>query len=1689
MSARLGGALAVELRGRLRDNDKSFVLLEGIPTGVAEGMSRAWDDATMPQLAIVSQTPHLFGAHAMPANVSGTQLRNRTGEGWRGVVLVLCEGEQVPDQQSLGLFEQLSPSELLSTPPGIALLSQQAPAVALDGHARHVRSAINEAPLATRPSPVAVANYLDRLAAGDDPLAALPTLGAFIDSVAPGVRIDSSRISDNLALAARRTSDELLRASAYADLRKRAETVLRRRHGIDAATTREIADQVMEQLQAGSADLLTTVGFDEAREIFEQRPKGLPETAIQEMHDFRIQLTEGSQAEALPWGTYERRAEQLRGSDHQREAAQELCELDDAQQKTVFSPKTRRQLERLILRNRSINASKPSCPEAAFVRAAEHLGGMIQRVQVINPPKPNDSNTNTPTGAGRAITLACARLRLGALLRAWDTAGGEVDGLLLRTARGAEQDDLGDVLAAFADAGLEQGAALPTLQLRLYDEDNNTVQIDWRPDLDDAAALRAALLFAEQPALTLAAASEPTLHSFCGSDEPTPDVAVPAALARLAQTLHDTAEASLEYGLDPKTLTRWTDAWTKACREHELAGDTSVAEALALAGAVRASTGKATALTPFAPLKAEWLAQYLDALWRLINRAEEPGDDRVEPTAATATAAGIARTTAAHHPAHLRLASQDRVQLPTSEGRVWSLFGGASSRDESGFAGDALSSVVLQLLRLQPEAAGHLRCLAWGPGAADLLVSQAVNLIGTTVDRTQIRRIEIFCVGSDLASRPDRSTLEYADAELRTERDVLELRYLDDLDRAQELLKPGPDAPAVHLALVTGLTDGGNRLIVDSREVDPPAEDSEVLFAPRVWQRARQDRRTLLMPPATSPAGISWLRLQNAVEEDWPEPGDPIQVPEVRTGANEVSDKLRQIHDLALWVATLDRYATRDSLEQALGVDNVAILHQQKRLGGDSPLSLVLSQKSGGPADRAIGRSLRAAGIIPDRDIALSVGTKLRKVASQGYGILALQAATSGAGINELVGHVVAFSLLATTTTPWPLPPDCRVLLVSLDEYRHWFSGKRADLLAIALDKANEAVHVAAIEIKARRSDADIAGKDALDQLNQTLAATRWAAYPIADSVHSRLWLNRIAEAAYAVARESRFKLDIAELRALENFRLGRGSLEWAGLGLVFGPHLQQHSQTYRQEVERDIVPVVILDVPLTQDLLEQATDTQLTTLRTVDSGRETLLSSTRTRRRPEAGAGGRHRATRDELAAEAAQALTDATDAEVHQAAQSSPADADASNTYGDSTDGRPEGIEPTEQPAAPEAETANTTGSESIATPSVAETATPPRDAHVDNPSNGVSTVAVAGASFVAPLLGWDAATGEPVHWHPAGPGQTVLQNGHTEIWGSSGMGKTQFTMSLLGQLSRLSGSHFGIADFKNDYSDATGFPTFAAAEFLDLWHGGAPYNPLRLEDDSDRAVQSAVIELRDAVEEALKSVGTRLGARQREKLKAALTAAYGVLRTEQRWPTLQTLDDQLDADLAGVLGDLTSYNLFGDGEPLGNVITGNVVFGLSHIPGNGATTVLAAGFIFSSLLLKIQNLPPVANTIRYVTVVDEAHRVAPFRAIQMMLREGRSKGLAVILATQGPGDLPDAVAPNAQTKICFGLPEGNVATMAARKLDPGNARLPEQIRTLAAGEAFVSFAGEAPRLVRMAQAWRDHEALGLPRLSPPT
>jgi hypothetical protein len=138
MSSRLGAALAEYLRLHLALGQRNFVLIEGVTAAVAEGMSHVWDES-LPTLAIVSPEPRRFGRYAL-TDVSATRLRNQPGTA--GVVLVLCDGEQVPDRQSLNLFKSVSPSILLESAEGMGILSRQRPPVDLDGPARAVREAI-----------------------------------------------------------------------------------------------------------------------------------------------------------------------------------------------------------------------------------------------------------------------------------------------------------------------------------------------------------------------------------------------------------------------------------------------------------------------------------------------------------------------------------------------------------------------------------------------------------------------------------------------------------------------------------------------------------------------------------------------------------------------------------------------------------------------------------------------------------------------------------------------------------------------------------------------------------------------------------------------------------------------------------------------------------------------------------------------------------------------------------------------------------------------------------------------------------------------------------------------------------------------------------------------------------------------------------------------------------------------------------------------------------------------------------------------------------------------------------------------------------------------------------------------------------------------------------------------------------
>ena len=593
MSARLGAALAEHIRGM--PGRTKFILIEGVDLSLAEGIVRAWTD-DLPRLAVASSMPDRFGSYAL-SGVSGTGLRNVSPT---GVVLVICTGYQVPDRQSLSRFASLEPGDLLRDPEGFTLIAQHAPAASLDGPVRVVRQAIMGAGVAERPSAAAVAAYFDELAAGGDPLAYLPTLGAFADH-AVGAVLDYGRISENFQLAARRRAEDVLRPSAFGELRRRAERVLARRPTL-TQDPREAASRFMALLQSGSDELLRFVTFDEAREILEERSLDLAATVELELADYRRAHPDNRGIQDLPWQNYFDHARKLRKLDTRRDSATALLTLDDGENKRVFQTSTRRKLEQL-LRDRSISATSPSCPEAGLVRAADELGGAISRVQLLEPVQLG--NPTSGTGAARVLTLACAQLRLGGLLRSLQTDGTEVDGLLLRPS----DEDVSE--ATFHDADLSAPGRMATVRLRLHGgHAGETVQLDWRPDLDDVALLRAALLFREQPTLTFSCGVEPSLADFCQTPLLEP-ASVPAPLRALAGQLMDTAVAMTERGITPGHLQRWADTWREAVDRERGANRYEHTEDLALAAGVRG--GRAVALTALAPMKAEWLGQYLGA--------------------------------------------------------------------------------------------------------------------------------------------------------------------------------------------------------------------------------------------------------------------------------------------------------------------------------------------------------------------------------------------------------------------------------------------------------------------------------------------------------------------------------------------------------------------------------------------------------------------------------------------------------------------------------------------------------------------------------------------------------------------------------------------------------------------------------------------------------------------------------------------------------------------------------------------------------------------------------------------------------------------------------------------------------------------------------------------------------------------
>jgi hypothetical protein len=118
------------------------------------------------------------------------------------------------------------------------------------------------------------------------------------------------------------------------------------------------------------------------------------------------------------------------------------------------------------------------------------------------------------------------------------------------------------------------------------------------------------------------------------------------------------------------------------------------------------------------------------------------------------------------------------------------------------------------------------------------------------------------------------------------------------------------------------------------------------------------------------------------------------------------------------------------------------------------------------------------------------------------------------------------------------------------------------------------------------------------------------------------------------------------------------------------------------------------------------------------------------------------------------------------------------------------------------------------------------------------------------------------------------------------------------------------------------------------------------------------------------------------------------------------------------------------------------------------------VAASLIVSSLILEAseRKLPG-----RIVLVLDEAWRMSIGSANHMViaLREGRSRGLHVVYATQSPSDVPQAVLDNTKVIVAFGGFTKNYVELA-RRLGLEEA---DKLLKLPVGEAYVRVGDRPP------------------------
>jgi hypothetical protein len=366
-----------------------------------------------------------------------------------------------------------------------------------------------------------------------------------------------------------------------------------------------------------------------------------------------------------------------------------------------------------------------------------------------------------------------------------------------------------------------------------------------------------------------------------------------------------------------------------------------------------------------------------------------------------------------------------------------------------------------------------------------------------------------------------------------------------------------------------------------------------------------------------------------------------------------------------------------------------------------------------------------------------------------------------------------------------------------------------------------------------------------------------------------------------------------------------------------------------------------------------------------------------------------------------------------------------------------------PPSEPTSPEpvvGESAPLPDGETAAEPKQSEPTRAPGDEGLssEQPTHA-PTKASAAESEVAPrpraLLGTAPGTyGKPreIWFDPNLPGQK-LPNPHISITGETGSGKTQATKAIVSDLQK-QGIPALILDFKDDYSD----PSFVDAEGFRVYDASfspLPFNPLTPAIDRRQDLINPshhIHEVSDIIKRIYK-LGDQQAFRLREAIKRAYESAGISLRPApldpgKPFPSFEVvqqelIDDKANEPLLGRLSPIFDLGLFATDAGQANFeefLQSSAVIRLGQLPSDEVKNSVAEFFLMALYNYLIRQTQ--THTLGRLLVLDEAWRVVGSPFLSPLMREGRAFGLGVIIASQFPRDLPEAVRGSTATRLFF-------------------------------------------------------------------